>query len=275
VVGPHAKRRAVDFLKEKYSFTERRACRLVLLWRSTQRYKKKLEEQKELRERMRSIAERWRRFGYRRIHVILKREGVKVNHKRVYRLYKEEQLSLRAKKRKKSRSIVRAPIQAPTGPNERWSMDFVSDQLSSSGRRIRCLNIVDDFSRECVAIEVDTSLPGYRVVQVLEKLKVCRGLPKVIVIDNGSEFTGKDMDQWAHENNVKLDFIRPGKPIENAFAESFNGRFRDECLNQEWFTSLQDAKDIIERWRQEYNQLRPHSSLGDLTPEEFVKKKTA
>lgn len=206
---------------------------------------------------------------------MLKREGVKINHKKVFRIYQEEKLSLRVRKSKKLKSILRVPIAPPARPNERWSMDFVSDQLSTTGRRFRTLNIVDDYSRECVAIEVDTSLPGIRVAQVLSRLKDVRGLPKVIVIDNGSEFTSKVMDQWAFQNNVKLDFINPGKPVENAFIESFNGRFRDECLNQEWFTSLQHAKEIIEAWREEYNCLRPHTSLNGLTPEEFAKRKVA
>ena len=163
---------------------------------------------------------------------------------------------------------------SPTKLNERWSMDFMSDQLSTTGRRFRILNIVDDFSREALACEVDFSLPGVRVVQALDLLKVDRALPRAIVIDNGTEFCGKAVDQWAHENGVKLDFIRPGKPNENAFIESFNGKLRDECLNENWFNSLEDARRTIEEWRNDYNRNRPHSSLGGLSPEEFVTKLT-
>lgn len=160
----------------------------------------------------------------------------------------------------------------PEKPNVRWSMDFVSDQLGSTGRRFRCLNIVDDFSRECLAIEVDTSLPGERVAKVLERLVFLRGKPIAIVVDNGPEFTGKALDTWAFQNGIKLDYIRPGKPVENAFVESFNGKFRDECLNGYWFQTLAEAQVRIEVWREDYNRCRPHSSLGDLTPEEFAAK---
>lgn len=225
-----------------------------------------------MRERMRALADRWRRRGYRRLHDLLKREGFKVNHKKILRIYREEKLLLRQRKRKKLVSLARRPMQPPLGPNERWSMDFVSDRIATTGRRIRCLNIIDDFTRECLAIEVDTSLPGSRVVEVLERLAFFRGKPLSIVIDNGPEFTGCALDTWAHQNNVKLDFIRPGKPVENAFIESFNGKFRDECLDDEWFISLKEAKEKIEIWRKEYNSMRPHSSLGGLTPEEFAAK---
>ena len=162
-------------------------------------------------------------------------------------------------------------MDVPKRPNLRWSMDFVSDQLGSTGRRFRCLTIVDDFTRECLAIEVDTSLPGDRVARVLDRLAFLRGLPQGIVIDNGPEFTGRALDTWAFARKVKLDHIRPGKPVENAFLESFNGRLRDECLNEHWFSTLKEAQVRIEAWRQDYNRNRPHSSLGDMTPEEFAK----
>lgn len=194
-----------------------------------------------------------------------------MNHKLIYRIYREEKLSLRVRKRKRIASLVRVPMPTPKRANERWSMDFVSDQLGSTGRRFRCLNIVDDFTRECLAIEVDTSLPGDRVARVLERLAFLRGLPKAIVVDNGPEFTGKALDSFTFERNVKLDHIRPGKPVENAYIESFNGRFRDECLNEHWFVTLKEAQVRIEAWREDYNRNRPHSSLGDLTPEEFAR----
>lgn len=206
--------------------------------------------------------------------MLLKREGFHVNHKKLRRIYREENLLVRVRKRKKLKAMVRVPIPSPEKANERWSMDFVSDQLGRSGRRFRLLNIVDDFTRESVAIDVAHSIPGERVARVLEFLKMFRGLPKVIVVDNGSEFSGRAMDEWAHKNNVKLDFIRPGKPVENAFIESFNGKIRDECLNENWFSSLEDAARTIEEWRIDYNKNRPHSSLGGLSPEEFANKMT-
>lgn len=201
----------------------------------------------------------------------MRREGFKVNWKLVYRVYREEKLSLRVRKRRRIASLVRVPMDVPKRPNLRWSMDFVSDQLGSTGRRFRCLTIVDDFTRECLAIEVDTSLPGDRVARVLDRLAFLRGLPQGIVIDNGPEFTGRALDTWAFARKVKLDHIRPGKPVENAFIERFNGRLRDECLNEHWFSTLKEAQVRIEAWRQDYNRNRPHSSLGDMTPEEFAK----
>ena len=200
---------------------------------------------------------------------MLKREGLVINHKRTERIYREEGLSLRKRKRKKTAAQARVILPAPGRPNERWSMDFVTDSLVT-GRRFRALVIVDDYSRECPAIEVDTSPGGSRVVSVLERLRETRGLPEVITLDNGPEFTGKALDEWAYSRGVKLNFIRPGKPVENAFAESFIGRFRDECLNENWFFSLKHARDIIESWRIDYNEDRPHGSLGGLSPNAYV-----
>ena len=187
----------------------------------------------------------------------------------MYRLYKQEGLSLRLKTKKKRVSAARVPPPAPTAPNECWSMDFVADRLAD-GRPIRMLTLVDNFSRVSPAIEVDFSLTGKRVVEVLERLTLSAGLPKTIKVDQGSEFISKAMDAWAHFNNVKLEFSRPGKPTDNAFIESFNGRLRQECLNQNWFVTLEDAREIVETWRQDYNQERPHSSLNQRTPSEFV-----
>jgi putative transposase len=209
------------------------------------------------------------RYGYRRLHVLLQREGWTINHKRVYRLYKQEGLSLRLKTKKKRASAGRVPLPAPSAPMQCWSMDFVADRLAD-GRQIRMLTLVDNFSRVSPAIEVDFSLTGGRVVEVLERLKGTCGLPKVIKVDNGSEFISKAMDEWAYRNGVKLEFSRPGKPTDNAFIESFNGRLRQECLQQNWFISLDDAKHIVEDWREDYNQQRPHSSLEQQTPSEFV-----
>lgn len=273
MVGLAAKREATSHAIRVCEVTERRACKIISIERSTFRRKKNLKEPSGLRKRLKELAEYRRRYGYRRLHVLLRREGFKANRKLVYRLYREEKLSLKVRKRKRLASIVRVPIAPPKGPNQRWSMDFVSDQLGPTGRRFRCLNIVDDFTRECLAIEVDTSLPGLRVAQVLEKIIFTRGAkPRSIVIDNGPEFTGRDLDSFTYQNGIKLDFIRPGKPVENAFIESFNGKFRDECLRGQWFVNLSEAKVRIEEWREEYNCDRPHSSLGNLTPNEFAAK---
>lgn len=260
----------MDAAREK-GVSERRACSLVGISRLTYRYRGRDKGDGPIRERMRALAHRWLRFGYRRLGVMLERENMAANHKRIYRLYTEEGLKVR-RKRKKLRSQVRtAPMLVPSRVNERWSMDFMSDCLAT-GRRFRTLNIVDDLTRECPAIEVDTSLPGARVVRVLDKLAILRGLPDTIVIDNGSEFTGRALDAWANKHGVKLHFIDPGKPVQNAYIESFNGKFRDECLDLHWFTDLADAKEKIESWRVEYNQVRPHSSLGNTTPEAFAER---
>ena len=248
--------------------SERRACRLVGAGRSSVRYRSRRGGDEELRERLKSLAVERRRWGYKRLHVLLRREGFAVNHKRVYRLYREEGLTVRRRKRKRI-SVPRREKVAPVQPCERWSMDFISDTLWN-GRRFRSLTIVDDFTREAAAIEVDTSLPAARVIGVLERLEQERGLPRRIVVDNGPEFAGKALDAWAYSKGIELQFIQPGKPVENAYIESFNGRFRDECLSEHWFTSLSDARGTIERWRRDYNEVRPHGSLGYRTPAEFL-----
>lgn len=248
-----------------------RACGLVRISRSLFNYESRRRiDDETLTARMTAIAAQKRRYGYRRIHVLLQREGWLTNHKRVWRLYSKAGLSVRKRRRKRIAAVERTPRPLPTGPNQSWSMDFVSDGLAH-GRRFRCLNVVDDYTRECLAIEVDTSLPGLRVKQVLERLREMRGLPASITVDNGPEFAGKVLDAWAYETDVKLSFIRPGKPVENAYIESFNGRFRDECLNEHWFVSMRHARRLIEEWRIEYNTERPHSSLGYLAPAQFAR----
>lgn len=192
-----------------------------------------------------------------------------MNHKRTERIYREEGLSLRLRKRKKRASVARIKLPLPQRPNERWSMDFLQDVLSD-GRRFRILTVVDQFSRECPTIEVDTSLGGFRVARVLDRLFELRGLPESITVDNGPEFAGKVLDEWAYRKGVRLNFIQPGKPVQNAFIESFNGRIRDECLNESWFKTLEEARKVIEAWRIDYNRVRPHSSLDNLTPEEYA-----
>jgi putative transposase len=269
VVTPAARRNIVIHLKEVFQFSERRACVIVGLCRSSCRYQAKPNNDAEIRSRLRELAEQRRKFGSPRLHTLLLREGRVINHKRTERLYKEEGLSLRLKKRKKRISHLRVVMDRPERINQHWSMDFVSDSLYN-GRRFRVFTIVDDFSRECPALEVD-QLPGQRVTRVLDRIAMTRGLPEVITLDNGPEFISKALDLWAYENSVKLRFIQPGKPVQNAFIESFNGKFRDECLNDNVFVSLHSAQKIIEIWRQDYNLERPHSSLNDLTPNEFAR----
>ncbi len=263
------KRLAVSRIRESLGLSERRACLLVDISSSVYRYQPKPGNDDFVRQRLRELAEQRKRFGSPRLHILLKREGLVINHKRTERLYREEGLVLRKKRRRKGAAGARIVIPSPQRTNERWSMDFVTDSIIT-GRRFRALAIVDDYSRECPAIEVDTSLGGRRVVGVLEKLAEIRGLPEVITIDNGPEFAGRVLDEWAYRNGVKLSFIRPGKPIDNAYIESFNGRFRDECLNTNWFLSLKHARDIIEDWRKDYNEVRPHSSLKGATPKEYA-----
>jgi putative transposase len=254
----------------EYKVSQRRSCGLLEMARSSCRYKTRRASDDELRDRLRALASARSRFGYRRLHVLVKREGLQVNHKRVYRVYRAEGLAVRRRTRKRLARTARPTLDTPTTCDERWSMDFVSDTLAD-GRTFRTLNVVDEFSRECLAIEVDTSLSGRRVTRVLDGISVTRGLPATIVTDNGPEFAGQVLDAWAHERGVHLHFIRPGKPVENAYVESFNGRFRDECLNEHWFTSLADARTVISAWRDDYNRVRPHSSLGDVPPEEFAR----
>jgi len=267
------KQAVVVIRSEVVVVSERRACGLIGLHRGTYRYRPRRPEDGPLRVRLRELAGLRRRFGYRRLQVLLAREGWQVNHKRVYRLYVEEKLSLR-RKRGRKRSGMRQPLVAPVAANHVWSVDFMTDALSS-GRRFRTLNIVDDYTRECLAIEVDTSLGGGRVVRVLEELKRGRGLPRQIRSDNGPEFLSRAVDQWAYEQGLQWHTIQPGRPMENGYVESFNGRFRDECLNENWFSDLADAREKIAQWRQDYNQARPHSALAYLTPTEFAQRSTA
>ena len=250
--------------------SERQACRYTGFARSSQRYRARRPLRTELRARLTTLAVLRPRWGYRRLYRLLRREGLVVNRKLVQRVYREEGLHVRRRRRKRV-AIPRTPMPIPTEANERWSMDFISDAIAD-GRRFRALTIVDDVTRESPAIEVDTSLPGERVVRVLESVGKTRGFPKAIVCDNGPEFRSEALDQWADRRGVALLFIQPGKPIQNAFAESFNGRLRDECLNESWFVSLRDARETIEAWRVDYNVARPHSGLAGRTPEEFAKE---
>jgi putative transposase len=273
MVKPTAFREAVGFLRTDFKMSERRACRVLGFCRASAQYESRRESPEQLVAKLRELATQRPRWGYRRLHILLKREGVAVNHKRVFRLYRLEGLAVRRKLRKRLASALRTVLPPPTGPNERWSMDFVADAMTD-GRRLRAFNVVDDFTRECLAIEVDTSIPGLRVARVLERISATRPLPKFIICDNGPEFTGSNFDEWAHRRGVRVHFIRPGKPVENAYAESFNGKLRDECLNENWFVSMADARSRIEAWRVDYNQVRPHSGLDNLTPSEFAVRHT-
>jgi len=219
---------------------------------------------------MKGLIATYKSWGYPMLHDILRREGLVRNPKRTWRIYKENGLTLKLRKRNKRASMVRLELPIPSRPNEHWAMDFVSDGLWN-GRKIKVLTALDIFTKECLAIEVDTSINGERVTRVLDWLVLTKGCPEVITTDNGPEFAGRALDKWAYNNGVRLDFIKPGKPIQNAFIESFNGRLRHECLNQHYFETLQEAKKIIEDWQKEYNTFRPHGSLNGLTPEEFRK----
>ena len=237
------------------------------LQRATWQYHSRRPPDTELRNRLRELAAKLPRFGYKRLCRRLRRQGLRVNHKKIYRIYREEGLMVR--KRARKRLVRRGErIPAPTRPNERWSMDFVSDQLSN-GQRFRTFNLVDDFTRECLAILVARSIPGWLVTRVLHEVVLERGCPKAIVCDNGPEFIGRAYEIWTEEHDVHPEFIEPGKPVQNCHIESFNGRFRDECLNEHWFTSMDDARRIIAEWREDYNEVREHGSLGGLPPAEF------
>jgi len=261
-------REAVGRVMERHGLSQRHACRLVGLDRSTLRYQRKRPDDATVRQRLRELAAERRRFGYRRLGWMLAREGHAMNHKKLYRLYHEERLMVRRRRGRKRALGTRAPMTLPNAINQRWSLDFVSDTLSD-GRRFRILCIVDDFSRECLATVVDTSLGGVRVVRELEHLGFERGTPRVIVSDNGTELTSCAVLRWA-TGRLDWHYIEPGKPVQNAFIESFNSKLRDECLNEHVFLTLAEARETIEAWRHDYNHLRPHGSLGALTPTEFA-----
>jgi putative transposase len=272
MVRPSVRREGARLLVEKFEVSERRACRVVGLSRSTHRYRSRIQEPDGLRKKLREHAARRRRWGYKKLTVLLRRDGYAVNHKRVYRIYRDEKLLVhQRRRRRRCAALVRVQPQKATRPNQHWAMDFMLDRLAS-GRRFRVFTLMDHFTREGLAVEVAFSLPAKKVIEALERVTVERGYPELIVIDNGTEFTSKELDAWAFQHGVQLHFIRPGKPVDNAYCESFNGRFRDEFLNENWFVGIQEAAIDAEAWRIDFNEVRPHTSLRYMTPKEFAAK---
>jgi putative transposase len=267
-VRPRARCTLAEWAQTVYRLSQRRAAGLIPVHNGTLRYRSTRDRQEALRQRLRELAAVRVRFGDRRLTVLLKREGWRVNAKRIYRLYDDEGLTVRTKPRKKLASRARVPLPAPTRPNERWSMDFVSAR-TADGRWFRTLTVLDVYTRESLALVADRSLTGVKVAASLTPIVGRRGAPVAIMVDNGSEFVSRAMDAWAYAHEVRLEFIRPGKPVENAFIESFNGRLRDECLNAHVFASTIEAQRVLDVWRQDYNHVRPHSALQDRTPVEM------
>lgn len=259
----------VTWAIDEKGYSQRRACTLIGVRPKTYRYVSSRGDDAALRQRLCALAGERRRFGYRRLHILLRREGIEINHKKLFRLYREERLTVRRRGGRKRALGTRAPMTLPQNPNQRWSLDFVSDVLADS-RRFRVLVVVDDFTRECLALVVDTSISGRRVARELDAILATRKKPLLIVSDNGSELTSHAILRWQQERGVGWHYIAPGKPVQNAFVESFNGRLRDECLNEHVFRGLPMARRIIEAWRIDYNARRPHTSLGGFTPNEFA-----
>ena len=270
MVTPAAKREAVVHLCSAFEVSERRACSTLGADRTSVRYRSSRPGDGVVRARLRELASIRRRFGYRRLHILLIREGIVMNHKKLRRLYREERLQVRRRGGRKRALGTRAPMTLPQGPNQRWSLDFLSDAFAD-GRRFRILAIVDDFTRECLALVPDTSLPGMRVVRELDALITARGRPALCVSDNGTELTGMAILRWSQERRVEWHYIAPGKPQQNAFIESFNGRLRDELLNETLFVSLAHVREALAIWKDDYNTVRPHSALGNLPPAIYAK----
>jgi putative transposase len=265
MVTPAAKRMAVAHACETFAVSQRRACTVFGADRTSVRYRTRRPDDAALRQRLRVLASERRRFGYRRLHILLDRDGTRVNHKKLRRLYREERLQVRRRGGRKRALGTRAPMALPQGPNQRWSLDFASDAFTD-GRRFRILAVVDDFTRECVCLVADTSLSGLRVARELDAVIAARGRPTSCVSDNGTELTSTAILRWSQATRVAWHYIAPGKPNQNAFAESFIGRLRDECLNETLFGSLAHAREALSMWQQDYNEVRPHSGVGNLAP---------
>lgn len=270
MVTPVAKRQAVAHLCQTFEVSQRRACQVTGADRTSIRYRSVRPDDGALRTRLRELAVQRRRFGYRRLYLMLRAEGTFVNHKKVRRLYAEERLQVRRRGGRKRALGTRSPIALPLGPNQRWSLDFVSDTLTDS-RRFRMLAIVDDFTRECLTLVADTSISGVRVGRELDTVIARRGRPQSIVSDNGTELTSMAILRWAQDAGVGWHYIAPGKPQQNAFVESFNGRLRDELLNETLFTSLDHAREVLAAWKDDYNTVRPHSAIGNMPPALYAK----
>ncbi len=251
--------------------SQRRACTALNVDRSTVRYQSHRADDADLRDAIKRVSKERRRFGYRRIHVMVRREGFEVNHKKLRRIYREERLQVRRRGGRKRALGTRKPMMVPDGPNQRWSLDFVSDAFTD-GRRFRILAVVDDHTRENLCLIADTSLSGLRVTRELDRIIADHGKPGTIVSDNGTEFTSMAILKWVQDIRIDWHYIAPGKPTQNAFIESFNGKLRDECLNETLFSSLAEAQETLEEWQEDYNTQRPHSALGNLTPREFAEK---
>jgi len=270
-VTPDGRRQAVAHLCEPHGVSQRRACCVLQADRSSVRYNSKRIDDAEQREAIKRISKERRRFGYRRINVMLQREGIHMNHKKLRRIYAEEKLQVRRRGGRKRALGTRRPMEVSDRPNQRWSLDFVSDAFTD-GRRFRILTVVDDFTKENVLLVPDTSISGLRVTRELDQAFAKRGMPETIVSDNGTEFTSMAILKWVQDNGVDWHYIQPGKPTQNAFIESFNGKLRNEFLNETLFASLHEAREELTKWQDDYNNCRPHSSIGNLTPSEFVEK---
>jgi putative transposase len=269
MVRPAARRALVHWAREAYQLSERRACRAVGVYRALLRYRSRRPSQQPLRARLRELAAVRIRAGYQQLYGLLRREGWRVNHKRVYRLYGEEGLALRRRRPRRHRSaVVRVQRTAPTRPNEQWAMDFMHDTLAD-GRAVRILTMLDVYTRECLALIAAATFRGSDVARILDTVGGTCGRPERITVDNGTEFTSKALDHYAYWNRIQLDFSRPGKPVDNTFIEAFNGTLRRECLTSHWFLSLDDLQRTLEAWQDDYNNRRPHSSLADVPPAEF------
>ena len=269
MVTPVVRRKALARLMKTYQVSQRRACDVLQVDRSSMRYQSRRCDDTELRDAIKQVSRERRRFGYRRIHVMVAREGFVVNHKKLRRIYREEKLQVSRRGSRKRALGTRKPMVLPDGPNQCWSLDFVSDALTD-GRRFRVLTVIDDFSRENLVLAADTSLSGLRVARELDRIVAERGMPKTIVSDNGTEFTSIAILKWVQETGIDWHYIAPGKPQQNGFIESFNGKLRDECLNETLFATLGDARDTLENWQEDYNWRRPHSALVNMTPMEFL-----
>ncbi len=271
---PADRRVAAKYLQTDYKVGVTRACGLIGISRSSYHYQPRRVDDSLLRLAIRQKAQQRKRWGYRRLQVLLRREGHMDNHKRIYRIYREEELQVRKRRRKRARTKRSFELKASERANQRWSMDFMHDS-TTSGRKLRILNVVDDYTREAIWMEVSTSISGAHVTRVLDQLIELRGKPESLLTDNGPEFTGSALDAWTYKCNINHEFIEPGKPNQNAYVESFNGKVRDECLNEHWWLTVDHARNAIEDWRNDYNTVRPHSSLNNQTPEIFAEKSRA